>query len=402
MNLRIYEKVVIIDWKIYLGNLMTKILEIPIEEKIDIISFSIHSHFLREIWLFLDTSIFVRLTDYFIDKKPLKLDFIESFKNFVSLLSTQNLNIQHFSLFEASKKNGIIGVEMNDELAVKHIQSMIIAQCVDLQKSSFETSDSWVISQKRMEHILSQYKFESNNIEDLANKIYASYKAGLNKNFFDTIANYKNKAVVPFLEAIRHANMIDGNISEKLNTFFAQIENRKLPYCPRIVDYCIRLVLLSGKDPLLKGALKKIKTEIDNTAIDFALFELAKISNFSEPFPDIKPIVSFFTCDRNMYYYARLGHPLQINLPNLKESVYFPDLSYLKDNRELIEILLKYFKINPPEELKEFVLEKIKEFISIAGWTESNKVTFQNISRIDFKELEIYKYYYQYGFQLNE
>ena len=98
--------------------------------------------------------------------------------------------------------------------------------------------------------------------------------------------------------------MLDGDNVEKLNAFFSRIKG--LPYCPRIVDYCIRLLILSGEEPLLTGGLKKIKTELQNTALDFALFEMAKMCNFSEPFPDIKPIVNFFTCDKNMYYYLIL------------------------------------------------------------------------------------------------
>jgi hypothetical protein len=43
---------------------------------------------------------------------------------------------------------------------------------------------------------------------------------------------------------------------------------------------------------------------------------------------------------------------LEIKLPNLEGIVYYPDLSYLKGRKELIEMALKYVKINPPAELK--------------------------------------------------
>lgn len=369
---------------------MNKIYEIPLEKNKDIISYSSLSHIIREIWFLFDSSVLVRFSNFFMDRKKISFELKDSFIKLVALLSHNNINIHYLPLFEAAKGPESFKLPLNRELGIKHIHALLIAQCIDLEHFNFDERE-WRISKKREKFIIDAHQKGGNNLEELAKIMYDELVKGELQAFLNGLKSFNEECVFPYLNSLRNANLEGGSNVEKLEIFFSGLKNTR--YCPKIADYCMRVLLLSHKEPLLKGALRKIKTEIENTAIDFALFEMASLSNFREPFTDIKPMVNFFTCDNNLYYYANLGHPLVINLPNLNEHIYYPDMSYIAHDKKIITLAKDFFKMSNLNDIKDLVIAEVNKEINKIGWTKKNIEVFNEIKNIDLSDLIVYKYY---------
>ena len=170
-----------------------------------------------------------------------------------------------------------------------------------------------------------------------------------------------------------------------------------MPYCPKIVDYCIRLILEKpSNDSLINGALRKIGNELENSSWDIAIFEQSQLGNFLEPFQDIKPYGIFYTCDNNQYYYARLGRPLIVNVLNNYSRVYYPDLRFENLDNKSLQIIKDYFAPRFPENADDFkdqLINKIKDDLRKAGDLIGSHTFIQSLEKIDFSEFPVYQFF---------
>src|SRR6266496_6384410 len=117
---------------------MKRIYQLNLEQETEIFRCSSLPENIGEIWFHFDSSIFIELTNYFIDRKLqyLGTDFI----SLVNLISKSNINILHVAVLEAarikSKENSL-----NTELGISHLHAFLIAQCIDLEKSNLQTQN---------------------------------------------------------------------------------------------------------------------------------------------------------------------------------------------------------------------------------------------------------------------
>jgi len=372
-----------------------KIYKVPLEERIDIISYIDKPHLVREIWLFFDSSVFILLTNFFVKKEQLSPELKEDFSNLIHLLSGDNLNVHPLSLIEAGRDRSGGEMKFNERKWIDHLYALLIAQCVDLENSSFDSPDSWKVSKAREEFILSEFRYQYNclTISELAVSLYRSLSETSHKLLKETI-KFNDKASLPFLRAAHQCNIEGRDNHQKLSIFFDLIKDES--YCAKIVDYCIRIILESASEPLLKKALNKIKKEPENTAWDIAIFEQAQLANFLEPFTDLKPIVTFYTCDKNLYYYSQLGRPLVIKILKEYSRVYYPDLSFIREKKDL-RLIKNYFDnhfYKNPEDLRCQIIDDIREDLNGIPLNDDITQFLAKIQCVNFSEFVVFKNFF--------
>lgn len=371
------------------------IYRIDLEEGVDILSYSNKPHLKREIWLFFDSSVFVELTNFFVKKTEVANRHKSDFKNLVSYLSTTNINIHPLSLIEAAREKKNTG-KLNEQRWIDHLYGVLLAQCVSIEVSSLETPFDWTISREREKFILGEYAYlyPATSLDQLAVHIFRNIFGEIEQTLAFTI-QYNEKVVSPFLKAIRYANSQGRKNFEKLEIFFAQISN--LPFCPKIVDYCLRLILEKpSEESLINGALAKIGSELENSAWDISIVEQSQFGNFSEPFEDIKPIGIFYTCDGNQYYYGKLGRPLIINILNKCSRIYFPNLQFEKVDRKSIQLIINYYGSRFPEDpnvLKSIIIDDAKAELHKKGELNVGNAFIEKLEEMDFSKFSIYRFF---------
>lgn len=359
---------------------MTKIYQLNLRENVDVFSVSNLPQLIGEEWFFFDSSVFVGLTNSLIDGKAvLEGDFLA----LARLLSTRNINIHPLAILEAAKDSSG-NKTYCEERGIKHLHSMLLAQALDFWGE--KTDHPFQISEAKSSYILNQYSnYKASSLVELATLMF-------NDLFLKNPPERCQQSIQisePFLTAAREANLIKGTVFQKLQFFFDNIPPK--PRLPKILDYCVRMIVLSNREPLLGGALKKVKRELQNSAWDIALFELSQLGNFSEPFEDLRPLGTLFTCDTNMYYYAKLGRPLVISIPGFTGRIYYPDLSFLKEDKKALDLVREKFQINTPMDLREILIQKVAEKKTDLSQEDFAKAVMSIVST-DFSKYSIYKY----------
>lgn len=365
---------------------MKKIYELNLEVETEVFRCSNLPNGVGEIWFHFDSSILVELTRYFVDKKIEGLN--EDFIRLVKLLSSNNINISPIAILETARDKAE-GNNLNRGRGVSHTHALLMAQCVDIEKSDLSTQ-KWLLSESRVSYLLSQHKnYVAGSLIELAEKIFLDIKKGAAKT--NNFSRLRSSAALALTAAWR-ANKFNGPLCKKLEFFRSEIPDR--PYLPKIIDYCIHLISLSATEDLLQGGLRKIATELDNTTMDIVLFELFQMGHFSEPFDDLKIAGAMFTCDKNMYYFAKLGRPLILALPGYYQRIYYPDFSYLRHDKKSLQIARSYFNLSSPDEVRDFLLQQLQESEKI-GLEDQIKFANQILSN-DFSRYAVFKSFAAY------
>ena len=321
-----------------------------INSDLDTLNFGNGNSDSKEIWHIFDTSVFCRLNEFF----ETGVCSCANMSKLLFQLSSLNINIHPLSIFEAAKNNSIDFLPLNKAKAIELIQALIKAQCIDLDYPLEDRK----LSDKRIRYITDQYPFKTNDIEDLSNKIFEVCEIGVNKYFAEKIKQFKETIIRPIIFKCYEANKLSSDRHTKISTFLDGLNS--YPYSPKLVDFCLHLLVKSDSEPLLKGFFKKIKTESENTLTDIAISEMVMVANFLNPFTDLRPQVDFFTTDKNLFYYSKLGRPLVVISPDDSfQRFYYPDINLLRLTNKEKETVKEYFKGHNIDEFIEIISQKL-------------------------------------------
>ena len=332
----------------------------------------------KEIWIFPDTSVLVKLSKILNDNKVRIDQLHESEKQFLIMLSTQNLNVMHMSVIEGSRKSKMIeNTELNQSLAKKLALAYLKAQCIDVR--SFDKSEV-ILSNERVELMLSEYPYKSKSLSELAEQIVVSL---LDEQCFYLLKRAKDieeSMIRPLFELTRYSYINGKNSYEKVKIFKDEIDKNFQKYTPKLFDFCIQSMLYSErKDSLLKGVINKFKHEIDHFAIDIAFTEVAVMANNLNVKNSLKAWNILYSYDKSQHYYSKIGFQFDINLSknwNDIDRIYSPDfLIYQDQNKKTKELIYSIFKVNNPTQITDQI----------------NHSTGFNISQSFVKNLKIFK-----------
>ena len=302
----------------------------------------------KEIWYLFDTFVYCRLND-FIETGDTSCDKLD---DLIRNLSTSNINTHPLTFFEAAKSNPINFLPLNRNEAIKYIETILKSQCVDLNYSLTER----VFSNNRIDFILNEFEFKADSIENLSEQLYVSFEPMFTTIVANKLKEFKEGFVRPIISKCYDSNKLSCDRLTKIDAFLDSLDD--LPYCPKIVDFCLHLLLKSDSEPLLKGFFKKMKTELENTLNDIAICEMSTIANFLNPFKNIRPHITFFTTDKNLHYYSKLGKPLILIQPdNTFQRLYYPDLNSLNITKKEKAIIKKYFRGHNKDEFVEILTQ---------------------------------------------